>query len=191
MRDVFDIHITMGLKMKITKLRRVHNLIAVLIVLFLGVGGYIAWERSQPKPAPILTEEQIAEQAVIDEWYVPLTPIRIENIEMQASVANDTETRTKGLSGTPYLPEGVVKLFVFEESQEWGFWMKDMKYPIDIIWVDATGKIVHIEESISPATYPMSFVPHKPARYVVETVAGFVEQNKIEVGDTVIIPKDV
>lgn len=177
--------------MKITKLRRVHNLIAVLIVLFLGVGGYIAWERSQPKPAPILTEEQIAEQAVIDEWYVPLTPIRIENIEMQASVANDTETRTKGLSGTPYLPEGVVKLFVFEESQEWGFWMKDMKYPIDIIWVDATGKIVHIEESISPATYPMSFVPHKPARYVVETVAGFVEQNKIEVGDTVIIPKDV
>lgn len=181
----------MGLKIKLTKLKKVHNIIAIFIVLLLGIGGYIAWEKNQPQPPLVLTEEQVADQAVIDEWYAPLIPIRIENIEVSASVANTTETRTKGLSGTPYLPKGVVKLFVFEESQEWSFWMKDMKYPIDIIWVDVTGKIVHIEKSVSPNSYPLSFVPHKPARYVVETAAGFVEQNKIEVGGTVIIPKNI
>jgi uncharacterized membrane protein (UPF0127 family) len=175
----------MGIKIK---LKRIHHYIVGVIILVLIVGGYVAW---QPKPAPILTEEQIARQAIIDEWYVPLEPMMIETIQLEASIANTTETRTKGLSGTPSLPEGVVKLFVFDESQEWGFWMKDMKYAIDIIWVDATGAIVHIEEKVTPASYPMSFLPNKPAKYVIETVFGFVEDYGIKVGDRVVLPEGV
>ncbi|MFN3188431.1 MAG: DUF192 domain-containing protein [Candidatus Paceibacteria bacterium] len=172
-------------------LKRLHRYIVFLILATICVGGYLAWQKQQPIPPLVLSEEQIAEQAIIDEWYAPLFSMMIDSVMVQASVASTTETRTKGLSDTPHLPEDVVKLFVFDESQEWSFWMKDMNYPIDIIWVDATGSIVHIEESVSPASYPKSFVPNRPAKYVVETVAGFVKKYGVGVGDRVILPEVV
>jgi len=176
----------MGVKKRTLKIH--HYVVggAVIVTLF---GGYIAWQENQPKPVPILTEEQIADQTIIDEWYGPLFPMMIDSIRVEASVASTTETRTKGLSGTPYLPEGVVKLFVFDESQEWSFWMKDMNYSIDIIWVDATGEIVFIEESVSPSSYPMSFMSNIPAKYVIETTNGFVKEYGIAVGERVVLPK--
>ena len=59
-----------------------------------------------------------------------------------------------------------------------------MQYTIDILWATKEGEIVHIEESVSPDTYPDSFSSPVPAWYVVEANAGFVEANEIEIGDT-------
>lgn len=178
----------MGIKIKF---RRIHHYLVLTLIAVLCIAGYIAWMERQPEPPRILTEQEIATQAIIDEWYTPLHPMMIDTVAVEASIANTTATRTKGLSDTPHLPALVVKLFVFDTSEEWSFWMKDMNYPIDIIWVDATGSIVFIEEEVSPASYPMSFLPNKPAKYVVETAAGFVAEHGIIVGDTVVLPKDV
>lgn len=52
------------------------------------------------------------------------------------------------------------------------FWMKDMRFSIDIIWLDAHKQITLIEPSLSPATYPQSYCPSKPSQYVVELNAG-------------------
>lgn len=175
----------------IPQIKRSHYYIVGIIIFTLCISGFVAWKEQQSKLNIVLTEEEIAKQAIIDEWYTPLASMTIKSTQVEASVASTTETRTIGLSSTPYLPEGIVKLFVFEESQEWSFWMKDMNYSIDIIWVDATGAIVHIEEEVTPASYPMSFLPNKPAMYVIETVSGFVKDYSIEVGDRVVLPKDV
>ena len=66
--------------------------------------------------------------------------------------------------------------------------MKDMNYGIDILWVAEEGEIVHIEENISPDTFPTSFASPVPAWFVIEANAGFVAQNEITVGDEIILP---
>jgi uncharacterized membrane protein (UPF0127 family) len=113
----------------------------------------------------------------------------IGNTEVNASVAKTWTERITGLSNTPYLPEEVVKLFVFDSSAFHSIWMKDMNYAIDIIWVDEESKIVYIKNDATPESYPESFVSEVPARYVIETKAGFAGKNAIKVGDTVILPK--
>ncbi len=126
------------------------------------------------------------EAAVIAKWYAPLTPFTMGGISLLASIADTNEERAQGLSDTPYIPAGIAKLFIFDSAQPWSFWMKDMNYPIDIFWVDAEGWVVHVVELASPASYPeTSFVPPVPALYVIETKAGFAQENKISVGAVV------
>jgi uncharacterized membrane protein (UPF0127 family) len=122
-------------------------------------------------------------------YYPELVPIVIGSTTVQASVADSIPERIKGLSDTPFLPEGVVKLFAFGTEGEHSIWMKDMNYSIDILWVAEEGNIVHIEENVSPDTYPESFKSPVPAWYVIETNAGFVASTSLKVGDEVIVPK--
>lgn len=121
--------------------------------------------------------------------YPNTKPITIGSVTVQASIAQSWVDRIKGLSDTPYLPDDIVKLFLFESSALHGIWMKDMNYDIDIIWVDEALSIVHIEKDVSPDTYPTSFIPDVPARYVIETAAGFVTTHAIKKGDRVVLPK--
>jgi hypothetical protein len=96
--------------------------------------------------------------------------------------------RIKGLSGTPFLPDNVVKLFAFGVAGEHSIWMKDMNYPIDIMWTTADGTIVHIEENVAPESFPESFASPEPAWFVIEASAGFVASNSVAIGDDVVLP---
>lgn len=122
------------------------------------------------------------------ELYPDTKPMTIKDVAVRASIAQSWPQRIKGLSDTPYLPEDVVKLFVFDSAGMHSFWMKDMNYSIDILWVDEAGVIVHIEENASPESYPAMFVPKTEALYVIETVAGFVAAQGIMEGDSVVLP---
>lgn len=110
-----------------------------------------------------------------------LIPLQIGSVVMQASVADTPSSLELGLSDTLNLPNGIAKLFIFRTSEKWDFWMKDMNYPIDIIWLDELKKVVYIKHSVEPNTYPNSFVPSVPAKYVIETAAGFALENQIDV----------
>jgi len=133
------------------------------------------------KTTPILSPAEIAQ------WYGEnLIPIKIGTESRLASVADTVTKRQLGLSNTPALPDTIVKLFVFETSSTWGFWMKDMNYAIDIIWVDADKKVVYVAPLVSPATYPTLFKPPVPALYVIETVSGFARTFGIEIGSEVV-----
>jgi hypothetical protein len=104
------------------------------------------------------------------------TTIQIGSQVVQAKIVNSEPERSKGLSGTKTLKEGHGMLFVFDYSANWAIWMKDMHYSIDIIWLDETAKVVDIARNISPDTYPESFSPRQPARYVLEVPAGFADR---------------
>lgn len=121
--------------------------------------------------------------------YPNTKPMTIGSVTVQASIAQSWVDRIKGLSDTPYLPDDIVKLFLFESSALHGIWMKDMNYAIDIIWVDEALSIVHIEKAVSPDTYPTSFIPDVPARYVIEAAAGFATTHAIKKGDRVVLPE--
>jgi hypothetical protein len=126
------------------------------------------------------------------EWrrvYPETVPMYIAGVPVEASVADSLSERIQGLSGTPYLPASVVKLFSFGAPGSHAIWMKDMKYALDVLWVDEEGKIVHLEENITPATFPQSFGSPVPAWYVIEAVAGFVDMHNVTVGQTVTLPQ--
>lgn len=132
-------------------------------------------EVSQPK-SQIETEHTVGE-------FANLIPFTLGRISLLGSIADTDAERALGLSNTKEIPIGVAKVFIFDTSEKWSFWMKDMNYSIDIFWLDADGQVVHVIEDASPDTYPAtSFMPETPAKYVIETKAGFAKENNIGVG---------
>ncbi len=97
-------------------------------------------------------------------------------------VVNNSESRVRGLSGAESLAEDSAMLFVFDEADRYGIWMKDMKFPLDIFWLDENKKIVYEEENVSPQSYPKVFTPTEKSLYVLEANAGFAEKNNLKVG---------
>ena len=72
--------------------------------------------------------------------------------------------------------------FVFQKDGMYGFWMKDMLVPIDIFWLDDKGQVISIAEEVATSSYPNVFYPSAPARYVLETAAGFARTHAIATG---------
>lgn len=87
-----------------------------------------------------------------------------------------------GLSDRPILAENSGLFFIFPYSDTHGIWMKEMNFPIDIIWLDENYQIVAVKENAAPDSYPEVFKPTTPALYVLEVPAGFVQKHKISVG---------
>lgn len=104
-----------------------------------------------------------------------------------AYVADNDKKRILGLSNRESLPESFAMLFVFPYEDTHGIWMKDMKFPIDILWLNERAEIVHIAEFVSPNSYPKKYYPDEKARYVVELNQGFVRENNLEIGNILTI----
>jgi len=90
-------------------------------------------------------------------------------------IVSTPEAQAKGLSGRPALEDGTGMLFWFTRDDLYPFWMPDMHFPIDIVWMDKDWSIVHIEEGVTPETYPETFSSPVPARYVLELPSGTLQ----------------
>jgi uncharacterized membrane protein (UPF0127 family) len=111
----------------------------------------------------------------------------VNDIILNIEIADTPETRTQGLSGRSILQYDKGLLFIFEKSGFYPFWMKDMNFPIDIIWINKNLNIVHIKEKATPDSYPKTFVSGEPALYVLEVNAGVVADKKIKIGDKIVL----
>ncbi len=114
----------------------------------------------------------------------------INNKDIPLIVSDTEASRIAGLSGRATLVKGSAMLFVFDKPDTYGFWMKDMKFPIDIIWLDENKKVVDIEKNASVDSYPEQFFPPEKSLYVIETNAGFSDENNIEVGNILKLTKE-
>lgn len=79
-------------------------------------------------------------------------------------------------------------LFLFPRDQINMFWMKDMSFSIDMIWMADDGTIIYIQPNVAPSTYPDAFGPNEVSRYVLEVPANFAADNGIKVGDKATLP---
>lgn len=102
-------------------------------------------------------------------------------------ISDNEITRLKGLSGVVSIPKNHGMLFIFENSDYHGIWMKDMNFSIDIIWLNEYTEVVYIEKNISPDTFPNVFKPNTKSRYVLEFNSGFVDQNSVKIGDKFVL----
>lgn len=174
------------------------RIVLVLLLLAMIAGGawiYFAVKQNHQEKLEAVARGEFEirpdnTEPTLEDWkllYPDTVSVDIGSTTVKASVADTLAERIQGLSGTPFLPDDVVKLFAFGASGSHSIWMKDMNYPLDIMWVDLEGSIVHIEENITPDTYPESFSSPTPAWYVIEANAGFVSLNNISLGDEVVV----
>ena len=107
---------------------------------------------------------------------------------LQVEVMVKDEDRQMGLMFRPSLPENRGMLFRFAGPDFHGIWMKNCKFPIDILWLDAERKIVHVQEAAPPCTKEPCAIysPLHRAVYVVELNFGQARREKAVVGQTVI-----
>ena len=121
----------------------------------------------------------------------PGTPIvHIGDITHRVEIANNDEERVKGLSGRTDLENVDGMLFVFPDTAFHSIWMKDMLFPIDIIWIGEDLTIINIEKNVSPDSYPRNFRPDRPARYAIETKVHYSDTFGIRPGQVIILPQN-
>lgn len=113
---------------------------------------------------------------------LPHQSVLLDGNPLRVVVADTPELRTNGLSKVSGLAPDEGMLFTFNEPGLYGFWMKDMEFPLDIFWLDKKGEVVHIEKNLLPDTYPDRFSSESPAVYVLELPAGFADKYSIEKG---------
>lgn len=149
------------------------QVVAIIVALILG--GFLWLTKGQEIPFHKLT--------------LTGTPVvKIGNISLRVEIAETPEARTQGLSGRDELPDSLGLLFVFPEADYHAMWMKDMYFPIDIIWISEDFRIVSVNNNVSPDTYPRTFRPKEPARYAIETNSLFLETFGVRAGQTVELP---
>lgn len=116
--------------------------------------------------------------------------IRVGEKVVQVEIMQTEAEREKGLSGRPSLCQNCGLLFLFDSPNYYPFWMKEMYFDIDMIWI-ANDKVVEItdnakapppEEFESPR---QTYTSQVPADKVLEVNAGWAKKNGIKIGDEV------
>ena len=107
---------------------------------------------------------------------------------LNAEVMVRDEDRVMGVMFRSSLPQDRGLLFVFEQLDFHGIWMKNCRFPIDILWLDEDRKVVHLEEAVPPckADPCRVYVPLRRAAYVVEINAGQARREKAAVGSRLV-----
>ena len=119
---------------------------------------------------------------------LPTTPIMLGGRVFEVQVANDPLEREVGLMHVAEMPAEAGMIFVFPRAGRLGFWMKNTLIPLDIIYLDPTGRVVQTatmspgDEAVTDSVYA--------AQYAVEINAGLVAELGIERGDRIFIPMD-
>ena len=77
-------------------------------------------------------------------------------------------------------------LFVFEKPGIYGFWMKDMQFPIDILWISPNRRVIGVAESLTPSSFPAVYYPPQEISFALELPAGLTKRKSIREGMNVI-----
>ena len=106
----------------------------------------------------------------------------IKNLDIE--IADDEYQTQTGLMYRDFIGQDQGMLFVFPEADYRAFYMKNTKFPLDIIYVDADKKIVSFQKDAQPNN-ETSLPSNVPAKYVLEVNAGLADKWQLEVGDKI------
>jgi uncharacterized protein len=129
---------------------------------------------------------------------VPTPAVAGARVEMpsgavyRVELATDPEAQAQGLMYRENLPDRTGMLFIFPEVSPHHFWMKNTMIPLDMIWMDESGKVVFVSENTPPckADPCPTYGPDQPVRYVLEIGGGKAAAENVQVG-TVLKLRDV
>ena len=111
--------------------------------------------------------------------------VKIAGQSVKVDLALTPLEQEQGLSGRTELGPNEGMLFVFDTPGKYSFWMKDMLFPIDMIWLAPDSRVVYVKKDARLESYPESFTPDEEAKYVLEVESGFADKYNLQVGDRV------
>jgi uncharacterized membrane protein (UPF0127 family) len=114
--------------------------------------------------------------------------VSIDGQTIYTDLAQNPAQQELGLGNRASLGAHQGMLFIFPTNDIHEFWMKDMSFSIDMVWMSADGTIIYIQPNVAPSTYPDAFGPTQVSRYVLELPANFAANNGIKVGDKAVLP---
>ena len=112
--------------------------------------------------------------------------VKIDSKILSVDIADTDCKLVLGLSGKKSLSEDAGMIFVFQKSGNYSFWMKDMNFPLDILWINDKFVVTGIGKNLATSTYPEIFGENYSTKYVLEISAGNSIKNNIKVGDKII-----
>jgi len=127
----------------------------------------------------------IPHESKLESVEFPRGTIKVDGIPLEVQVADTEPRRVRGLMFQEQLPDDQGMIFVFDKPGSYSLWMLNMQFPLDMIWFDGNGKVIHIEKDIPPCKSALeiatcqSLVPDGEAKYVLEVTAGFIDSNNI------------
>ncbi len=137
--------------------------IGLAVVALVAAGLYVQQNSGN---ATVCTRSRLPEKTVITAG----------TVQLDAELAQDDMQKAQGLSNRNCLDDGTAMLFPYGVPGDYCFWMKDMRFPIDMIWLDDDKKVVTVHVNVQPDSYPQTFCPERPAQYIVEVQAGLASQ---------------
>jgi len=154
----------------------VKNIFTIAVVLALLFGIY-AWFYARSPEKAAENHAPAFSKAIVE----------IGGREISVEIADEPDEQVQGLSGREGLPENEGMLFVFERPGFYKFWMKEMRFAIDVVWIGADWKIVGVSRNVLPESYPGAILPPARAQYVLELDAGLAAKYGLKPGDNVIL----
>lgn len=154
---------------------------SLLIILFLLVAAIFAKQK--------LLQHSIEIQTTSSCGAYGREEVQIGKNILMVDIADTDCKKTLGLSGREFLGTDTGMLFSFDHNDSYGFWMKDMNFPLDIIWIHSDFVITGIEPNLRPDTYPQIYGEKYLAQYVLEVPVGYTQKNAIKVGDKISFSK--
>ena len=141
-------------------------------------------------PATALpTPTELPSPAAAPDPELPLVTIGAATWQVELAITG--EQLARGLSGREFLPAGTGMLFIYEQEGNRTFWMPDMRFPLDMVWIGGNCEVADVTLN-APIPLPGQsrndlprFSPNAPAQYVLEINAGEFESLGINVGDSV------
>lgn len=117
-----------------------------------------------------------------------LHALKLNKAELKVELAETEAEHKLGLGGRQKLSSGCGMLFIFADDDFHAFWMKDVPFIIDIVWISKDWKVVDVAKYVLPDSFPDVLRPRAPARYVLEVSAGWADENNVKAGDFVLVP---
>ena len=111
----------------------------------------------------------------------------IGTTSVRAEIAQSDGKKALGLGNREALEKGTGMLFVFDEPSAYRFWNRDMRFPIDMLWI-LNDRVVDLYEHLPTYAAEKDFTvtPQAPANFILEVPDGFIKENTIHIGDTII-----
>jgi len=107
----------------------------------------------------------------------------INGQKYNVTIADTAKERENGLSGWERLGDNQGMLFVYTDAGQYCMWMKDMRFTIDLVWLDSNKKVVGTKANATPDSYPEAFCQNNDAQYVLEVPEGTIAKQGIKPGD--------
>jgi len=163
--------------MRIKEFMNPRQFIGFVIIVSLGLGSYYYFE---DRNEHILLNIPTHGEHVV---------LFVGDTELQIEVVGTDEAMERGLSGRETLSESNAEssgmFFLFSRNDFHGIWMKDMLFPIDIVWINENLRIITIVKGATPESFPQIFKPTQTSRYVLEVSSNLTTERGIKIGDKI------